>query len=465
MEELELNTYIEKISDNVLSTSYENFDQEKLENAKYRIIDVLGCVISGANAAGNLALIDLVKAWGGRKDSTILVHGGKAPAYNVAMVNSVMARSYDFEATQARVNGVNIPSHISGTTVTTALTLGEAKDINGKELISALLVGDDVACRILAASGFGFAAGWANVGTVNALGATAIAGRLLGLSKKQLQNAFGLVLNQLAGSFQTIWDGSPAFKLVQGLSARNGIFSAELAKAGWTGPKDALLGEFGYFRLYTGGCADPEILIEDLGKKYHTEVTYKPYPGCRANHTAIECALNFVNKYDVEIVDIEQIILKVSSMVRSMFIGQPFIIRDVPQIDAAFSIRFCVANILLRKGIALEHYEENLIRDPRITDIANKIIIEEFDNSDTQIWAASLKIKMKDGKEYTSDAEFAKGEPVFSPLSKEEVKQKFMNNIAFSQIISEMNAKKIIHLVENLEEVDNIRELIKLIRS
>lgn len=457
-----MSIYIEKISDNVLSTSFESFDQEKLENAKYRFIDVLGCVICGANASGNLALIDLVKAWGGREEATILVHGGKAPAHNVAMINSVMARSYDFEATQARVNGVNLPSHISGTTVMTALTLGETNDISGKELISALLVGDDVACRILAASGFGFTLGWDNVGTVNALGATAIAGRLLGLSKKQLQNAFGIVLNQLAGSFETIWDGSPVFKLVQGLSARNGIFSAELAKAGWTGPEDPLLGKFGYFALYTEGCTNPDILIEDLGKKYHTEVTYKPYPGCRANHTVVDCALNFVKKYDLEIDEVEQIILKVPAVVRDMFVGQPFMIREVPQIDAAFNIRFSVANILLRKNITLEHFQEDLIRDPRITIIAKKIIIEELTNVDIQARGASLQVKLKNGKEYFSDVSFAKGDPVLSPLSKEEVKQKFMNNVAFSQTISEVNAEKILTVIENLEEVEKLSELIKL---
>jgi 2-methylcitrate dehydratase PrpD len=460
-----LSTYIEKISDNVLNSKFENFESAKLENAKYRIIDVLGCVISGANAPGNLDLINLVKAWGGREEATIFVHGGKAPAHNVAMVNSVMARSYDFEATQARVNGVNIASHISGTTVTTALTLGEAKDVSGKELITALLAGDDVACRILAASGFGFTLGWDNVGTVNALGATAIAGRLLGLTEKQLQNAFGIVLNQLAGSFEAIWDGVGSFKLLQGLSARNGIFSAELAKAGWTGPRDALLGKFGYFHLYTEGCSNPDILVEDLGKKYHTEVTYKPYPGCRANHTAVDCALNFVKKYDVEIDDIDEIILKIPSVVHNMFVGQSFIIRDVPQIDAAFSIRFCVANILLRKNISIEHFQEECVREPDVTDIAGKIKIEDLDQTEIQKYKAILRVKTNNGKEYTSSASFAKGDPVLDPLAEEEVKQKFMNNISFSRTISEVNAEKILKLIENLEDVDNITDLTKLMTT
>jgi 2-methylcitrate dehydratase PrpD len=111
-----------------------------------------------------------------------------------------------------------------------------------------------------------------------------------------MRNAFGLVLNQLAGSFQSIWDGTTAFKLYQGTSARNGIFSAELAKAGWTGPRDALLSKFGYFHLYTEGCTHPEILTKELGKKYYADSTFKPYPCCRATHPAIDCALAIIQK-------------------------------------------------------------------------------------------------------------------------------------------------------------------------
>ena len=119
----------------------------------------------------------------------------------------------------------------------------------------------------------------------------------------------------------------------------------------------------GYFHLYTEGCTNPDILIKDLGKNYYTEVTYKPYPGCRANHAAVDCALSIVKKYNIAIDRIDQIILKVPSSVCEMFVAQPFIIRDFPQIDAAFSIRYSIANVLLRKELTLKHFQENYIRD------------------------------------------------------------------------------------------------------
>ena len=96
--------------------------------------------------------------------------------------------------------------------------------------------------RLGVASGFDFELGWDNTGTINGFGATAIAGKLLGLDEKQIHNAFGIVLNQLAGSMDGVYDKTMCFKLPIALSARNGIFSADLAKEGFAGVKDPFTG-------------------------------------------------------------------------------------------------------------------------------------------------------------------------------------------------------------------------------
>ena len=134
--------------------------------------------------------------------------------------------------------------------------------------MTALLTGDNVAARIIASSGFNPNKAWDITGTVNAFGATAIAGRILGLNELQMRNAFGIVLNYLAGSQQGCWDGATTFKMQEGISSRNGIFAAQLAKAGWTGVEDALFSRYGYYNVYTEGCVNPEILTGGLGEKY-----------------------------------------------------------------------------------------------------------------------------------------------------------------------------------------------------
>ena len=69
MENVKGKTAVEALSENVLSVRFEDLGDRIVENAKNRIIDVLGCVIGGANAAGNQGLIKTVKKWGGSRGS------------------------------------------------------------------------------------------------------------------------------------------------------------------------------------------------------------------------------------------------------------------------------------------------------------------------------------------------------------------------------------------------------------
>ena len=70
---------------------------------------------------------------------------------------------------------------------------------------------------------------------------------------------------------------------------------------------------------------------------------------------------------------------------------------------------------------------------------------------------------MKDGNEIISEVAFAKGAPAFSPLSTREIEEKFMKNVAYSKAITEKNAEKILNLIKNIEEVDKISDLAKLL--
>jgi 2-methylcitrate dehydratase PrpD len=221
-------------------------------------------LIGGADAPGNLEFINLVRYWGGNPEATILIHGGKVPVQSAAMLNSVMARSFDFEPVSPEIDGRLAPGHVSGTTVMTAITMGEAGGISGRELLCALLVGDDVTTRVLlAGAGFGLKWGWCRIGPINPFGATAIAGRILGLNKKQMINAFGIVLNQLSGSFDTIQNTTTAFKLTQGTAARDGVFSAQLARIGWTGPV-AIYSEDKSFSVFSNRTTKLDVFFEQL---------------------------------------------------------------------------------------------------------------------------------------------------------------------------------------------------------
>ncbi len=449
---------------NVADTRFGDINEAVIENTKNRVIDVLGCVAAGAYAECNPELVRLIRDWGGKPEASILIHGNKTVAHNAALVNSVMARSYDFESLGPLVDGRSYPAHISGTTVMTAVTMAEAYVISGKELITALITGDNLTSRIIAAeSTGGLPPGWDSVGTTNSFGAAAIAGRIMGLTTKQIRNALGLAFNQMSGSMQNIWDGVPAFKLLQGLSSRNGIISAELAKAGWAGPDDPLFGKLGYFNLFAGGCGNPEILTKELGRRYFCDAHFKLYPCCAVSHAAVDCALFVANNYNLDFTKIKEAVLYVSKSGLNSFLSQPLDANDFPHAGSVFNYKYHVATALMNKSIKPEHFESTCVHSPEVKSFMDKIRLEQLPGVERELLCAKIIVTMGTGEQYEKLVESPKGDPLGNTLSKDEILNKFFSNLEFSKKIDTLKAKKLISLLDRLEELKNINEVINLL--
>jgi len=453
---------MKELVEHVLQTSFETLGGETIERAKERVIDVIGCILSGSRADGSKAICDLVREWGGKKESSIFVYGGRVPACNAAFANSIMARSYDFEPVGTFVEGKERPSHISGSTIPTALAVGEMKGCSGKEILTAIVVGDDLASRILAASNFGLGFKWDSVGIVNAFGVVGTAGRLMALNSGTLRNAFGIVLNQLSGTFQNLYDAAHTFKLLQGLSAKAGILSVLLASKGLKGVDDPLFAERGYFSLYCDAY-DQGLLKRDLGRRFYADSTIKPYPCCRATHGAIDCALSIVSENDIRPEEVEQIIVRVSPKTLAFAVGQPFVERGVPQINAAFSLQYAVACAVLRRSVKLEHFEEEAIRDERILSLVEKVILGSDGIPPEKHLACHMTMKVKDGRVFEKYVDVPKGDEFFNPLSREEKMEKFLENASFSRLMSREKAKELLGWLQDLESLTSLRRVVRLL--
>jgi 2-methylcitrate dehydratase PrpD len=451
----------EALAANVVNTRYSDLKAENVERAKIRILDAVGCAIGGANAAGCQSMLNLFRQWGGAAESHVLVHGIRVPAHAAAMLNSLMTRSYDFEPVEAEGEKGTGPAHISGTTVPTALSMAERCGASGQELITALCLGDDLASRLSISSGFDFTLGWCNTGTINKFGATAIAGKLLKLNQKQVHNSFGIVLNTLAGSMAGVWDKTMCFKLPISLASRDGIISAELAQQGFAGVVEPFTGRRGYFDLF---CKDYDAasLTKDLGRRYYADCVIKPYPCCRATHPANDAALKITAEHPFKAEDIAEIELNTAPAVLTLFVGQPMEIGETPQINAAFSIRFTVADALLRKAILPQHFIPEMVSDPAITRLIDMIKMPGTLAPKGPI-SVELKVKMKNGEVYTAQAGVARGDIARNPLTTAEILAKYRNNVAFSNTVSRANSEKALAIIDKLETLKDVRELIGLL--
>lgn len=451
---------MDRIIANTLEAKFEAIDPETLQNAKDRIIDTVGCLIGGAADPSNPEFVRLIMDYGGKPEATIFMYGGKVPAAHAAMVNCILCRSFDFEPVSPVVEDHMAPGHVSGTTVMTALTLGEAVGADGREIITAMLLGDDLAARLLNTCEFTLMLGWDGNGTANAMGATAIAGRLLGLDDKQLRNAFGLVLSQLSGSSQNITESTTAFKLPLGLAARNAIFSAGLASAGWTAPRDALQGKFGYYDLFTSGIRNEELLTRDLGKKFWGDRTFKPYPACRGTHGPIDCALDILNTHNVDPDSIERVTLYSPGTGLDGVLSQPWEIGDFPHGHAIFSFRFTIATALLRGSVKPEHFTEQAMRDPELGDLMAKVEFAQLPGGKEGV---ALTVRMDDGTEYEAESLVARGDIAANPLTRGELLAKFWENVDFAHKHKRGDAEALLGLLEELDVQDDLSEVTRLL--
>jgi 2-methylcitrate dehydratase PrpD len=449
-----------KLAEYVAGTRFDDLPAEPIDTMKNVILTVLGTTVAGATAEGCEALVGQVKEWGGRKEATILIHGGKVPACNAAFVNGTMARALDF--CDAMLPGM----HVGSSSVPAALAAAElVGGCTGKEFLTALVLGTELAARINSVSIYD---GFDPTGICSIFATAAIAGRILHLNSQQMLDALALAFNKSGGSFQSNVDGSLAVRVIQGFVSQGGIICAQLAQKGITGPKNFLEGIYGYFHLYAKDRHNSQALTADLGERFEMNKTlFKKYPSCGCTMASTDAILDLIKEKSLTSENVTRIDIKVPPYSYKL-VGAPFQIGDNPKVNAQFNIQYCVANALLRKSSKLPHFDESSIRDREIMEFTKNIHVSPDPALDDpekpgSSLAAHMQVTTKDGNVYEKKVDVPRGLPG-NPLGKEEHAERFQDCINYAdKPLSKGNAEKIVSMVDRLEEAKDMNSLIPLL--
>ena len=252
------------LSEYVVSLKYRDIPDDVTELVKMEILDTIGVTCAGANEAIGRILLPLAEEWGGKPEATVIGSGKKLPAVLAALVNGSTAQALDYDAITFSTGHVGVC--IIPAVLAAAELSGKA---SGKDIITAATLGIDVMCRFGEASKPMIkASGWLYTPVFGSFGATAAAGKLLGLTADELANAFGIAYSQAAGSRQPVTEGKLVKPMQSGFAARTGVMSAILAKRGVSGSLDFISGKFGLATQYLDGDFKPEILVKDVQIKH-----------------------------------------------------------------------------------------------------------------------------------------------------------------------------------------------------
>jgi len=443
------------IAAHVVGASFEDMGEAAIAQAKLRVLDLFGCALGGIPGGGNAALVSCLEAAGSAPRASVIGFPTRLSAGDAALANAVISRSYDFEVMTVVVEGVAIGSHNSPTTCMTALAVAEERGLSGRDFLSALIVGDDLAARMLAASGLDLGAGWDASSIFTAIPAAAIAARLMGLDAQQARDAMGHAADMISGTTQSVWDGVPAWKLVGGFAARDGIFAAQLAATGaWPSVGDALQAPYGFFGQFTPGCLQPGILTKDLGRAYYGEEYFKPYPSCAATQAPVECMLDLCADRLFAPGDVAMITVRLPEFVLGTALALPFASARDDHTRANFSLRYQIANAVLRGRPRQEHYSAEAIGASEIAALIDKLELAALVPGERGIEAEML---LTDGERLTaSHTGVTWRHPSRSPSGEADVLAKFYEQVEFSGAITSDRARALAKRILAIDEEPDI---------
>lgn len=439
-------------------TKYGDLSSDVIQITKKFVLDTIATSFAGSRSSDCKNIVDLINGRGGKEESTIWTYGGKVPAESAAFANGVMAHARDFDDTHDKA-----VLHANTSVLPAALALAERERKNGKDLLTAVALGVDFFCRIgLASPSLG---GWVFSSTIAYFASTVASSKMLNFDETKMLNALGIAYSQVAGNMQCLSERTLTKRIQPGLGARAGVFSSLLADAGITGPSNILEGKYGFFNLYQNGKYDRNTLLAGLGKHFEgTNLSMKLYPCCRATHAAIDVALEYVRKNEVQENDIDNITVYVPPIIHDL-VGKPFEIGTDPQVDAQFSIPYTVATAIIKKDVFLQDFDESIVRKSPALNLAKRITVKR--NKEIQnpkaLAPVTMNINMKDGRVVTKQTSTIKGSPD-NPTTMEESIEKFKKCIEYSEKpLSTRRVEDSINMINNLDEVHNINQLAELL--
>ncbi|MDH3659518.1 MAG: MmgE/PrpD family protein [Alphaproteobacteria bacterium] len=445
-------------ADHVIDTDYQALPPSAVRAVKTFILDGFGVGVAGSAGPWLDGLIASAKLQGSADDARVWVFGDRLPASAAAMINAYQMHNSEFDC-------VHEGAVVHAMTVPLAAAIAEAErkgDVDGRALITAAILGVDVAAHIGVASNAKLR--FFRPATAGAFGAVAALGKLRAFDRATLINAFGIALAQLSGTMQAHVDGGVMLAMQMGFNARNAMVAADMAERGLAAPASVLEGEFGFFPLFEGDY-DLAPSLDALGKTWRIEeIAHKPFPSGRATHGVLDGLLTLQREHGFNADAVERVTCRVPPLTAQL-VGRP--IQDVMEANyARLSAPYVLASALISDGVSIEDFSPKALSDQKRLALGRRIAVEVDDNPDKNaLTPVTVAVALKDQATHEITMDVVYGNPK-KPMTRDAHLEKFRRNWALAaRPLPADHAEKLILLVDDLEAVTNVGHLVDLIAA
>src|SRR3954466_4267575 len=235
----------ERFARDATKLRFDDLPAAVVHEAKRRVIDSFATAVGAMDAEAYAVAKRCALRVQSDRPAT-LFGGGTSSVEWATFVNGLLIRYLDYNDTYLSLE----PAHPSDN-LAPVLAVGESVGAEGKQIITAAVLGYEIQCRLCDAASLRMQ-GVDHV-TYGAISSALAAGKLMELNATQLRHAVGIAgvcnvaLRQTRSGELSMWKGC-AFAN----AARNGVFAALLAAEGLTGPAPIFEGDLGFMKLLTG---------------------------------------------------------------------------------------------------------------------------------------------------------------------------------------------------------------------
>ncbi|CAN5617005.1 MmgE/PrpD family protein [soil metagenome] len=413
-------TLADRLTDFVLSTRFEDLPETVVVEARRRLMDSFAC------AAG--ALIEPAPTIARQCASLIqgnpgasLFGGGRSSADWAAFANGVHIRYLDCNDTYLSLE----PAHPSDNWAA-IMAIGELVGADGRAWITAAALAYEIQCRLCDAASIR-ARGWDHV-TYGCLSSSLAASKLLNSNHDQARHALGIAgttgtsLRLTRAGELSMWKGC-AFAH----AARNGVFSAMLAKEGMSGPAPLFEGEMGFFEQVSGAFELEQLGGSTDGDWMLPRTSIKFVPAEYHSQSAIAAAFD-LRKRIGDPARIRSIEIATFRVAVEIIAKDPEKWRPKTRETADHSLPYCTAVALVDGQVSAAQFKPERLSDPALLDLVSRTTVVE-DPHLTAGYPAGIpnrvKVTLDDGSVLEATISFPPGHDK-NPLSDEQLRTKYL---------------------------------------
>ncbi|SPA02241.1 conserved hypothetical protein [Cupriavidus taiwanensis] len=421
-------------------------ESEVIHHAKRAVVDWYAALIPGAVAAPATLLEKALAEDLDRGDARLAL-GRKATVRMAALINGTAAHTVEVDDIYKHAI-----YHPGAPTIAAALAAGQARKVDGRTFLRAVIIGYEVSTRIGAAMGRTHYKYWHNTGTVGTFGAAAAAAAVLNLDAERTAQALATCATFAAGLQQAFRMDSMSKPLHSGRAAEGGVLAAMAAEAGVTGSLDVIDGEAGIGRAMSNG-PDWQAAAATLGREYNiTQMTFKNHACCGHTFAAIDGAQALQRHHGFTADDIESV--RVATYRPALEVaGNP---NPQTAAEARFSLPYVVSSALIHGSVRLAAFTPERLADASVRALMQRIELQvdpEIDAAFPGKRAARVAVRLRDNRNLEYLQPNRKGDPE-EPLSDEALNEKFFE--LAGPVLGSFAAKELLQRLWTLETASSL---------